>query len=82
MKAADAKRADELRKAHARVRTLLRQARRFVEEERDTLLESYCVLDRKTLRPRRETLDDDGKPWVARCERLMARIDRALGVEP
>jgi hypothetical protein len=68
----------DLTAAHARLRRLLRLARRFVEDERDHLLENYCVLDRKTLKPRRETLDADGKPYVERCERLMARIDRAL----
>ncbi len=57
----------------AEVLAVLRQARRFVAAGRDHLLESYCV--RKT----RETLAADGRPLVERCERLTARIDRALG---
>jgi hypothetical protein len=66
----------------AEVRAVLRQARRVVKDQRDGILESCCLLDKKTLTPRRETLGDAAKPDVRRMERLLARIDRALGVAP
>lgn len=62
----------------AQLRAALKSARRFVEAQRDLIIESCCLLD-KRLRPRLETLEEAAKPDIRRMDRLLARIDRALG---
>lgn len=56
---------------------VLKRCRAFVGEQLRSTLECHCLLD-QNLRPVRKTLSPAGKPFVERCERLLAGIAREL----
>lgn len=62
---------------HPEPARVLRACRRFVEIERDLILEGHCVLG-DDLRPRPETLCEVAKPALRSAETLIRRIDAAL----
>lgn len=57
--------------------TALRAARFFIRQELHLFVSHHCVADLRG-RPRLDTLDELAKPHVARMERLLKRITRAI----
>src|SRR5258708_618290 len=57
---------------------VLRAARRWLREERAVLLASHCRLDYR-LRPKPETIEDVARPRLRRLDRLLRRLDAAIG---
>lgn len=56
---------------------VLKRCRAFVGEQLRAALEGHCLLDHN-LQPVRKTLSPAGRPYVERCERLLASIAREL----
>lgn len=61
-----------------RMRAALVLARRHIAADRALLIESHTVPD-KAGRPRMDTFDRFGASELARLDRLLAKIDRAIG---
>lgn len=74
---ADRERRQAAEAREAALRAALSEARRFVQEHRDGLLESCCLLD-EALQPIRETLDDGDRAAIEEVEAVLARVDAAL----
>lgn len=57
--------------------SVLVRARHLLQQDLDLILGSHCKFDEQ-LKPRRDTIDLEVKPYVARLEKLLLDIDRLV----